>query len=887
MRPINKKKPPPTKPKPRSRSDDVSEEQPLEVYCRLRPLKASHDLIALRPISDTELQISLPESVNRQVYKFTRVFSDSANQKKVFESVAQPLVQNLINGQNGLFTTFDLRILMIVIHIWSHVSWQNIHYCWYTKMSWNITTNFRRSIQFSQSKRTSESLMDRNGFDIGASVDAILIQQNEDRDTNTPFSTPMATTPYKNFQLRTPRSVSRAVKAFELIQADWRDRQREESIVKEINHDNNYSVFVSYVEIYNNYIYDLLDDQIGSNHVNNGATPLRQNNQQRFGGSKILREDCKKKIYVSGAIEIEVKSADEAFELFLRGGTRRRIGSTSMNSESSRSHSIFTIRLVQAPLDLNGVELMENKKYIHISQLSVVDLAGCERVGRTNATGHRLKEASNINNSLMALRICFDYLRDNQKSSTNSKMVPYRDSKLTHLFKNYFEGDGSVKMILCLNPGAFDFEETLQVLKFGNCNFQGRNIPQYKFRNNFNSNMNELLTSLSFGPAFPKKYLEDPEDDCTLQEWIDILKKRKLEQGNAFQAYIGGMSAIRSRIAEMDQDIMLLRQQNSQLKIDLEARESQNRDYENVLMKLQKDMEKYKSDLESLRDDNESLREELMIKESNEAAYQQKLATIQNTCTSHYNAEKARLKRWCADLLNRKQSELDNLKCFHQEKLHLVKNILSEPANDLNLMSPPKTMFDMTTIFPQRQSEQTKVMKVVESKNIETKQDENVEPATKTDQSTPRGVPVVNPRFGAGPSSAPTNKWIEHRPPGTLDTGTILQPNIKNRKSVTNLKSSDFINKNYTKYAITHNVATSDGNVETEVYKADVIPSTTGGAQVVFHDVETLKQCSPVALSTRKRAAMFEANIAAEQQSIAPSTPTTVSTDKSDGPINK
>lgn len=886
MRPINKKKPPPTKPKPRSRSDDVSEEQPLEVYCRLRPLKASHDLIALRPISDTELQISLPESVNRQVYKFTRVFSDSANQKKVFDSVAQPLVQNLINGQNGLLFTYGVTSAGKTFTIAGTPKCPGT-----LPRILDVLFNSLNRNEL-QSRKFVFKPDGQNGFDIGASVDAILIQQNEDRDTNTPFSTPMATTPYKNFQLRTPRSVSRAVKAFELIQADWRDRQREESIVKEINHDNNYSVFVSYVEIYNNYIYDLLDDQIGSNHVNNGATPLRQNNQQRFGGSKILREDCKKKIYVSGAIEIEVKSADEAFELFLRGGTRRRIGSTSMNSESSRSHSIFTIRLVQAPLDLNGVELMENKKYIHISQLSVVDLAGCERVGRTNATGHRLKEASNINNSLMALRICFDYLRDNQKSSTNSKMVPYRDSKLTHLFKNYFEGDGSVKMILCLNPGAFDFEETLQVLKFGEqsqeiVTSKGRNIPQYKFRNNFNSNMNELLTSLSFGPAFPKKYLEDPEDDCTLQEWIDILKKRKLEQGNAFQAYIGGMSAIRSRIAEMDQDIMLLRQQNSQLKIDLEARESQNRDYENVLMKLQKDMEKYKSDLESLRDDNESLREELMIKESNEAAYQQKLATIQNTCTSHYNAEKARLKRWCADLLNRKQSELDNLKCFHQEKLHLVKNILSEPANDLNLMSPPKTMFDMTTIFPQRQSEQTKVMKVVESKNIETKQDENVEPATKTDQSTPRGVPVVNPRFGAGPSSAPTNKWIEHRPPGTLDTGTILQPNIKNRKSVTNLKSSDFINKNYTKYAITHNVATSDGNVETEVYKADVIPSTTGGAQVVFHDVETLKQCSPVALSTRKRAAMFEANIAAEQQSIAPSTPTTVSTDKSDGPINK
>lgn len=66
----------------------------------------------------------------------------------------------------------------------------------------------------------------------------------------------------------------------------------------------------------------------------------------------------------------------------------------------------------------------------------------------------------NINNSLMTLRSCMEILRENQIQGT-SKMVPYRDSKLTHLFKNYFDGEGQVRMIVCVNPRADDYDETI------------------------------------------------------------------------------------------------------------------------------------------------------------------------------------------------------------------------------------------------------------------------------------------------------------------------------------------------------------------------------------------------------------------------------------------
>ena len=130
-----------------------------------------------------------------------------------------------------------------------------------------------------------------------------------------------------------------------------------------------------------------------------------------------------------------------------------------------------------------------------MSQLSLVDLAGSERTSRTNSAGDRLREAGNINASLMVLRTCMETLRDNQLNDSNKvcghvlqvtpvcvcvciqikqvmtvcisasvsplQIVPYRDSKVTHLFKNYFDGEGKVRMIVCVSPVAGDYDESI------------------------------------------------------------------------------------------------------------------------------------------------------------------------------------------------------------------------------------------------------------------------------------------------------------------------------------------------------------------------------------------------------------------------------------------
>ncbi len=78
--------------------------------------------------------------------------------------------------------------------------------------------------------------------------------------------------------------------------------------------------------------------------------------------SHILREDSSRNMYVSGVVEVEVKSTEEAFEVLYRGQKRRRVAHTQLNQESSRSHSVFTIRLVQAPLDHSGKEVLQVRR---------------------------------------------------------------------------------------------------------------------------------------------------------------------------------------------------------------------------------------------------------------------------------------------------------------------------------------------------------------------------------------------------------------------------------------------------------------------------------------------------------------------------------------------
>lgn len=130
---------------------------------------------------------------------------------------------------------------------------------------------------------------------------------------------------------------------------------------------------------------------------------------------------------------------------------------TSLNQFSSRSHTIFKIILRYF---ING-----SQDDYEESTFSIVDLAGSERSYRAETSGKELQQACKINTSLSVLGKCLDSMRFNTIYS-NKKMVPFRESVLTKLFQEHFQGDQNIIMITNINPSKDDFEETLRVLSY-------------------------------------------------------------------------------------------------------------------------------------------------------------------------------------------------------------------------------------------------------------------------------------------------------------------------------------------------------------------------------------------------------------------------------------
>ncbi|GAA5963860.1 hypothetical protein JCM8115_006357 [Rhodotorula mucilaginosa] len=253
------------------------------------------------------------------------------------------------------------------------------------------------------------------------------------------------------------------------------------SDVVQVDGAYDYAVMVSYSEVYNEKIYDLLESPLPSAPP---STPAAPSHSHGGGGGMFkglfknfttvkrsalsLKADKTATVstpgqsapkVVGGLKEIRVSNAEEAHTVLAQGQSNRRVFSTLANRASSRSHSIFTLKLVRTHRT-TGAE--------KTSRFSIVDLAGSERVVNTQTTGERLKEAGNINKSLMVLGQCMEVLRKNQEREKGRKpaIVPFRHSKLTEMFQSFFVGDGKAVMVVNVNPYETGFDENSHVMKF-------------------------------------------------------------------------------------------------------------------------------------------------------------------------------------------------------------------------------------------------------------------------------------------------------------------------------------------------------------------------------------------------------------------------------------
>jgi kinesin family protein 13 len=214
-------------------------------------------------------------------------------------------------------------------------------------------------------------------------------------------------------------------------------------IAKQQSSELTYKVEVSYMEIYNEKVHDLLDPQ-----TNKQSLKVREHN--------VLGP------YVDGLSQLAVTSFQDIDNLMAEGNKSRTVAATNMNSESSRSHAVFTVILTQTLVDTQSGVTGEK-----VSRMSLVDLAGSERAVKTGAVGDRLKEGSNINKSLTTLGLVISKLADQSSGNKNKdKFVPYRDSVLTWILKDNLGGNSKTVMVATISPAADNYEETLSTLRY-------------------------------------------------------------------------------------------------------------------------------------------------------------------------------------------------------------------------------------------------------------------------------------------------------------------------------------------------------------------------------------------------------------------------------------
>uniref|UniRef100_A0A6Q2YPS2 Kinesin family member 13Bb n=1 Tax=Esox lucius TaxID=8010 RepID=A0A6Q2YPS2_ESOLU len=210
--------------------------------------------------------------------------------------------------------------------------------------------------------------------------------------------------------------------------------------LQEQREGESFTVEVSYMEIYNEKVRDLLDPK-GSRQA------LRVREHKVMGP------------YVDGLSQLAVACYKDIESLMSEGNKSRTVAATNMNEESSRSHAVFNIILTHTLIDLASGTRGEK-----VSKLSLVDLAGSERAAKTGATGERMKEGSNINKSLSTLGLVISALADQGAGKT--KFVPYRDSVLTWLLKDSLGGNSRTAMVATVSPAADNYDETLSTLRY-------------------------------------------------------------------------------------------------------------------------------------------------------------------------------------------------------------------------------------------------------------------------------------------------------------------------------------------------------------------------------------------------------------------------------------
>ncbi|CAL1542663.1 unnamed protein product [Lymnaea stagnalis] len=505
----------------------------------------------------------------------------------------------------------------------------------------------------------------------------------------------------------------------------------------------------------------------------------------------------------------------------------------------------------------------------------------------------------------MVLRNCLEVLRENQKCGTN-KMVPYRDTRLTHLFKNFFDGDGKVRMVVCVNPKITEYEETVHVMKFAEMT-QEVLITKSQQTNKFDLGLTPgrrrmhqegthaaeeimllpppSLIDFTVGPPFPILELISPTDDLTIKNIIQCLNERiRRRQDMAFD-YERSCSSFRSQLVEFEQDYGQMKGRMMDLEEKFNQRDKQVVKLGNKNKNLERKLDEVTRQLKDLERENQLLALQVQDKawkiQVEKSANDKLRAEFRDRLQMNNQAWEKNLEKARRKVEKEKENELDE----KDRKLELLRDIVNEndvlatprnrqrntpnptprprtcattPAN----MQPAISETDITSVGSSTIASSARAAAIAAGRLGNTRvqsRSTNRIPAAKsipnlsqvgvTPSSSKSRQPVINPRYHRrSKSSGSAETWLEHKPTDVVETNTLFQPHMAKKKSVTKLDVKD--TKSATKYVLTHQEQDSSDELVTKLIKGDVIPTLGGGSAVVFHDVETLKQVSP---GSRKR----------------------------------
>ncbi|KAG6891054.1 hypothetical protein C0995_014143 [Termitomyces sp. Mi166 len=439
----------------------------LKAFLRIRPYLGKDEILPqpyLTPLSDTAVRMADPnEQQNKaerfrsstlspsSIYTFSHVFPPDTTQSDFFTRTTLPLVRDVLQGQNGLLFTYG------------------------------VTNSGKTYTVQGGANAGSAGILPRTLDVIFNSIDGLHgdgrgVEPADPSDSKAPH---VLQEPSVTEVLGQPLDISAS------------DTDIDPTLLK-VDRNYEYTIWLSYAEVYNEKVYDLLESvKDGSDHPGGGvpratigkpmiltraALPLKSSPASDNGDSAVAGK------YISGLRQFRVHSASQAKALVKLGQLHRRVFGTLANSESSRSHGMVMIKVVRGH---RGEK--DDPTSLQISRLTLVDLAGSERTKHTHTTGDRLREAGNINKSLMVLGQCMEVMRSNQRklamslahegSGQDGRMdtrdvkktlavVPFRHSKLTEALMDYFIGDGKAVMIVNVNPYDTGYDENSHVMRF-------------------------------------------------------------------------------------------------------------------------------------------------------------------------------------------------------------------------------------------------------------------------------------------------------------------------------------------------------------------------------------------------------------------------------------